>query len=71
MELNEQELLNRQLWRCDTLGQMLNFIIDRYQVRDLKVPVIYKAVIIQGLAFAISILKPKPNLDNHDLRPDA
>ena len=56
--LSDQEQLNRDLWKCDTLGQMLNLILERYQVKDLIIPMIYKAMIIQGLAFAISILKP-------------
>ena len=64
MELNHQEQFSRNLWRCDTLGQMLNLILDQYQVKDLIVPAIYKAMIIQGLMFAINILKPKVRSDN-------
>lgn len=57
--LTDQEQLNRDLWKCDTLGAMLNLLLDRYHIKDLVIPMIYKAMIIQGLAFAISILKPK------------
>jgi hypothetical protein len=49
------------LWRAETLGEMLNLILTRYRVKDLIVPAIYKAIIIQGLVFAVTILKPQKN----------
>jgi hypothetical protein len=57
----EADIIAQMLWRAETLGEMLNLILTRYKVKDLIVPAMFKAMIIQGLVFAVTILKPEQN----------
>jgi hypothetical protein len=50
--------LKTRLEKCNTMGDVFKMITDQYDLFSKPIPLVYKAIIINGIVMAIDWIKP-------------
>lgn len=58
MNYQERQILESDLWRCKTIGDIFNYLSNYFDLFSKPIPVIYRPIIINGLLSAIQFLDP-------------
>jgi hypothetical protein len=57
----EPKILNleQQLYKCETLADVFEFLSNYFDLKNQKIPLAFKGLIVKGILSAIAILNPK------------
>lgn len=58
MNYQERQILESDLWRCKTVGDIFNYLSNYFDLFSTPIPVIYRPIIINGLLSAIQMIAP-------------
>ena len=59
MNYQERQILESDLWKCKTVGDIFNYLSNYFDLFSKPIPVIYRPMIISGLLSAIQWIDPE------------
>jgi hypothetical protein len=68
MNYQERKTIEKDLWECNTIGEVFNYLSNYFDLFSKNMPVIYKPMIIAGILSAINWIEPNRKKQNGNIQ---